>query len=145
MEPISAISGGISIVKEGINAFNYVLGLKNGKVISALFDANGTRKYGNKKVIVEKINTGSDVVWWYKVKEINDYVFVRFPVIDSVVEEIAGQENGESNPGTIYWRWVSKARSGTIVDGSSDPVNITVDFIIVGYQPKALIDHFKNV
>lgn len=83
-------------------------------------------------------------VWWFSVKESPGYSFVRIPLIQSGVYELLGMIEGEANPDARYWRWVAQVRQGVIIGGGTEPPNAKVDFIIVGYRPRALIKHFSS-
>jgi hypothetical protein len=113
-------------------------------VISALFAADGTRLDGTDLISVERHTVkGRDDVWWYSVHEVPEYTFVRFPVIESCLEELPGTVVGERNPDARYWRWIATLPRNVIV-GSGDAPNIKVHFIVVGYKPKALLKHFST-
>ena len=83
-------------------------------------------------------------MWWFSVKDLADYTFVRLPVIESCTHELVGCVGGDKNPDPRYWRWVAQERQGVIVGGQSSPPNVKVDFMVVGYRPKALIKHFTT-
>ena len=144
IDPISAISGGMSIAKGSYDFLNFVRGIKDTDVIAALFDQDGRLTDGNEKIDVEKILTDRVDIWWYKVKEVPGYVFDRIPLTASCVQEMAGCIQGEANPRADYWRWYAPERQGVIIDGSSRPTNIKVSFIVVGYKPKALLKYFTS-
>ncbi len=133
----------IGVGRSAYQALNFIRGLKDSSVISAMFRWDGTRLEGNDKIVVELHKQDPDSVWYYSVEDVPDYIFVRVPVIESGIEELLGQIPEATNPTTQFWRWVQAARSGTIV-GSGDPANVQVDFIIIGYRPKALLDHFTS-
>ena len=77
-------------------------------------------------------------------KPIPDYTFVRIPVAGSGLQELLGHVAGESDPDYRYWRWVALPKPNVIVGGNYDPPNAKVDFMIVGYKPKAVIKHFSS-
>ena len=87
--------------------------------------------------------TERNEIFWFSVEPIQDYIFIRFPLNANGCEEIIGIKSGEELPDPAYWRWVQAARSGTIVDGSHAPPNAKVDFVVVGYKPKAIINHLN--
>lgn len=145
IEPISAVSGGLSILQGVIQFAGYVRNIADTGVISAYFQWDGTRAEGNEKIFVERHpSDSSDAVWWFSVTEVPEYTFIRMPVIESCAHELVGQVSGEENPNARYWRWVAPVKQGTIRDGKYDPPNLKVDFIVVGYRPKALIKHFTS-
>lgn len=113
-------------------------------VVSALFAFDGTRIDGSEVISVEKHKVeGRDDVWWYSVQDVPEYTFVRFPVIESCLEELPGTVVGEKNPDARYWRWIGTLPRNVIVGGGEAP-NIKANFIVVGYKPKALLKHFST-
>ena len=143
VDPISAISGGMSIAKGTYDFLNFVRGIKGTDVIAALFDAEGRRTDGNDKIEVVKLDGERADIWWYCVKEVPGYVFDRVPLTASCVQEMPARLTNEQNPRADYWRWYAMERIGTLVDGTSPP-NIKVSFIVVGYKPKALLNYFTS-
>jgi len=144
VEPISAITGGISIARGAIEALSAIRKISGADVISALFEWDGARVEGSDLVKIEKHPTeGRDDVWWYSVEDVPDYTFVRFPVIESSLEELSGTIAGEKNPDARYWRWIATLRRGVLVGGGDAP-NIKVRFIVIGYKPKALLKYFST-
>ena len=75
---------------------------------------------------------------------LEDYAFMRIPVVDSGVHELLGLVAGEENPNADYWRWIATTRPGVIVGGQKDTPNAKVDFVVVGYRPKAIAKHFSS-
>ena len=78
-------------------------------------------------------------VWWYSA------AFERLPVTDSGVVEILDRPD-DRNPDARFWRWIANQAPG-VVRGSVGPgpafdPNANVDFVVVGYSPKALVEHF---
>ena len=143
VEPISMVTGGLSIAKGALELANFVKGIADSSVISAYFDWSGDRIEGSDKIEVKRHSMeGREDVWWFSVKEESDFTFVRFPVIESCLQELAGTVNGEDNPDSRYWRWIAQARQGVIL-GGGDPPNIKVNFMVLGYRSKALIEHFS--
>ena len=144
-ELISSISSGISIASGIWQSLGYIRGIAGAQTISALFRYDGTRIHGSEKVVIDRLydQQRSDL-WWYSVRPVADYVFVRVPIAQSGIDERIGQIEGEQLPDTLYWRWVAKPKSGVIVDGREEPPNVKTDFIVVGYKPKAVIEHFSS-
>ncbi len=99
---------------------------------------------GDDKISVELHRGNDDAVWWYSVAELAEYTFLRMPVIESCAHELAGLVEGDRNPDARYWRWVAPVQPGVIVGGGVPPPNLKVDFIVVGYRPKALIKAFTS-
>jgi len=113
VDPISAISGGMSIAKGSYDFLNFIRGIKDTDVIAALFDEEGNRTDGSNKIEVEKLPSGNRPdIWWYSVNEIPGYVFDRIPLTASCVMEEAGCITGEQNPQRTFpncsWLWQIK-------------------------------------
>lgn len=144
-DPISTVSGGISVAQGIFNFLGYIKGIANSDVISAYFNRDGTRTQGSEKIEIERhTDEKSSEVWWYSVKPLTDYTFVRIPVVASGIQEMLGRISGESNPDSRYWRWVALPKPNVIIGGNYTPPNAKVDFIIVGYKAKAIIKHFSQ-
>lgn len=141
---MSDVASGLSIGKDIFQFFGFLNSVAGADVISAYFRFDSTRIYGSERIVVQLNTTEIPEVFWLNVEPIDDYVFVRFPINDSGCEEIIGTVVGEKFADPNYWRWVQKARSGTIVGGGSNPANSKVDFVIVGYRPKAIIDSMRS-
>jgi hypothetical protein len=143
MVDISTVSSGLAIGQNVLRFLNFVRRIKDANVISALFDPDGSKKLGDKRVKVIVHTEGQEAgTWWYEVEAFGDYSFVRFPVIESGITEVIGAENEALNPDARYWRWVSLGLPGRIY-GSAAP-NARVDFVVVGYRPAALVKHFST-
>jgi hypothetical protein len=143
MDPIT-ISTGIGIGKNVLQFAEWLRGMSDTSVISAFFDNRGNRKEGSNKIEVEKNSQeSSGDVWWYSVRPVDDYVFIRFPIIESGVYEIIGTIVGEKNADAKYWRYVAEPLRGRIYGGGEES-NAKVDFIVIGYKPKAVIKHFSK-
>jgi hypothetical protein len=137
-------ASGVSLTKDTFQFLNFLKGIVGSDVISAYFRYDATKVEGSSKIEVELIKTETDEVFWFTVTPIEDYIFIRFPLNDSGCEERIGTVKDEILPNPNYWRWVQAARSGTIVDGSHEPANAKVDFVVVGYKPKAIIKHLSS-
>ncbi len=137
------ISGAVGLTKDIFGFLSWIKTVVGSDVISAYFRFDGTRVSGSKRVEIEMHKNGSPRIFWLSVKELKDYVFVRFPINDSGCDEIIGMIEGQY-PDPRYWRWVASPRQGVIVDGGHEPDNAKVDFIIVGYRPSAIIRHLQN-
>ncbi len=137
--PLSAIAIG----KNALEFLGFIKNLTDSNVISAYFNWDGSLIEGNNKIEIIKINdqTNKDV-WWFQVKELKDYVFVRIPVVSSCLQEIPGQYVGE-NPNADMWRWIPMIEERAIL-ATDHAGNIKVNFVIVGYRPKALVKHFSS-
>ncbi len=141
-DPFSMSSGAISTVQGIWQFLSFIRTVTDSGVIAAYFGWDGTHLEGSEKIVVEKINdTSNSDQWWYFVKEELDYVYVRYPVVESCAHELVGQEVGHSNPNARFWRWVAPVEPGAIVGGNRP--NLEVNFVVVGYRPKALVAHFR--
>lgn len=123
----------------------FIKHVKGSGMLSAQFDGLGNFEQGDESITLEVVPGARHDIWYFNVKELQDYTFIRFPLNPSPSEEICGQINGEQNPQANFWRWAQRARSGTIVDGGTDPSNLLVSFIVVGYKPKALLAEFGKL
>ena len=138
----SFISGGLGVAERGWALLEYLRSVVGADVISAFFKYDGTRVEGSEKLEIEMHTTeDKPYVWWYSVKPIEDYAFVREPVTPSCAHEIVGQVEGEALPDSRFWRWIAPVLPGRIY-GGDDPPNLKVDFMVFGYRPKALLKHF---
>ena len=151
-DPLTVIGTTFSLagnVLQGLRGLDFVRGLVGANVISAYFRHDGTRIEGDEKINVERIPSESGNVLWFHVKQIDDYAFVRFPLSGSGIEELLATTNDDESedeplPDAMYWRWVARARTGTIVGGQDDPPSVRVDFVVIGYRPKAILKHFST-
>ena len=109
-------------------------------VISTHFKWDCTRIEGSDRIRVEKHrpDPAKPEVWYYEVQGLDDYTFLRFPVIQSGVRELLGRQVSSKNAEARFWRWVPEVVPGVIY-GAHEPANALVDFIVIGYRPKALI------
>ena len=144
-EAVAAYSAGKSIFE----TFRHIRGIAGAGVISAYFNWKGERIEGDSSVEVEvHPQRGKESVWWYSVKPVQDYVFDRMAVIQSGYDELLGtvvdDEDPEvgKNPDSRYWRWVARPMTGVIVGGTA--TNAKIDFVVVGYKPKALLRYFSQ-
>jgi len=106
------------------------------QTISALFDYDGILIEGDKRIIVEKIFVeDSKDKWFYRIKPLEDYVFIYMPLIPSVQVD-NGTVREEANPDANFFRFVGNIFSSVISGGNP---NIKVNFLIMGYKPKDLL------
>lgn len=113
-------------------------GVAGAGVIAAHFKWDGTRIDGSNRIkIVKHREEEYPDRFWYEVEALDDYTFLRFPVIESAAHELIGTVKGQRNPDARYWRWVAPIPPGAIAGGERP--NLMVDFVIVGYRPKALL------
>lgn len=143
MNDISTVSSVIGLTKSVYQALDFLRGVADSGVIAAYFRYDCTRVYGSDRIEIEMHpDEERNTVWWYSVKSLEDYVFIRVPVVESCAYELAGQEKDKPLPDAKFWRWVAPALPGRIYGGT--PVNIMVDFLVFGYRPKALIKYFST-
>jgi hypothetical protein len=143
MIDISSISSGINIAKSAYQALDFIREIAGASVISAYFRYDGTRVEGSEKIEIElHPDEKNKAIWWYSVKPVEEYVFIRVPVIESCAHELVGTVAGEPMPDAKFWRWVAPVLPGRIYGG--DASNLKVDFLVFGYKPKSLIKHFSS-
>lgn len=110
-------------------------------VKSAIFSSEGVRIEGDELIEVEKIPSSSNPrIWFYRVKEVNDYEFVYMPVIPSLSIDY-GQLYDQQNPNSNIFRFVGNSMS-TFTSGGLP--NVTANFIVFGYKPKDLLSTREN-
>ena len=138
------ITGGISFGKDIFQFLQFLKGIVGTDIISAYFRYDATKVEGDSDIEVELHKSENDEVFWFNVKPKDAYVFVRFPLNSAGCEEEIGTLSENPLPNPNYWRWVQSARSGTIVGGNSSNLNAQVDFVVVGYKPKAVIKYLTS-
>lgn len=144
-DPLTIATEGVSLAQGILQFLAYVKSISGSEVLSTYFAHDGTHIEGSRKIEIEKHPTeGRDDVWWFSVREVPDYTFVRIPVNFSGIHELLGVISGERNPDARYWRWVAQQRQGVVVDGQYQPPNAKVNFIVVGYRPRSLIKNFSS-
>ena len=124
-------------------------GYKKRQIISALFDWEAKRIEGDQRLEVEihyaygKPKAGSDR-WWYSVKPIEDYQFVRLPVnpggVSEAVDKAEGQDlmsRGQQSTDARYFRYVH-------ANPLQEWVNVRVNFMVFAYKPSDLLDLKKE-
>ncbi len=148
MEELQLVQYGLSGAVKILQLVAEVKKLTGSKPIAALFEWNGSelkKLHGSDEIRIETYpDEKAAHVTWFSVKEKDDYTFLRFPVIESSIQELLGTEAGEDNPDTRYWRWVARPQEGVIVGGNYDPPNIKMQFVVIGYKPKELIDSVSS-
>ena len=139
-DPISAVSGALAIGQGAYRIGEFFQGVLRPNVIGALFRWDGQHVEGDDRIAVHQhSDPDRDDVWWFEVQAVDGFEFVRFPVISSCAQELVGRRDKESNADARVWRWIPPVPPGVIIGGGSEPANLKVDFVIVGYSPKALI------
>lgn len=134
---------GASSPKDIFGFLTYLKSIIGAEVIAAYFKWDSTHISGSKEIKVETHKAEKDSIFWLFVQPMRDYIFIRFPLNGNGCEEIIGTVKDAVYSDPSYWRWVQNARSGTIVDGGSEPPNAKVDFVVVGYKPDAIIKHLS--
>ena len=121
----------------------FLRGVAGANIIAAQFKWDGTKVEGSDKIVIHKHREeGHPEKFWYEVEALDDYTFLRFPVVESCAHELVGTVKGQTNPDARYWRWVAPVPPGAIVGGEHP--NLMVDFVIVGYRSKALLKYFTG-
>ena len=113
---------------------------KEYKVISAMFKWDGTRVCGNEKIEVVLNyfkDAPKDEAWFYSVKPLEDYVFLRIPVNPGAVVESPVKVDGKT-PDADFFRYI-KAPDGFIRNVGHWP-NVKTNFMLIGYKPKDLLN-----
>ncbi|MHB8576843.1 MAG: hypothetical protein ACYDCQ_16105 [Dehalococcoidia bacterium] len=145
VDPVSAVSGGVTLTQGVVQFLGYLRRVRDTGIISALFDGQGNRTAGSDKIAVAVYpHSGAKNAWWFEVKRIDEYSFVRIPLIESGIAEQIGLVSGAPNLDARYWRWIAQTQQGKIISGDTISVNALVDFLIVGYRPAALLKHFSS-
>ena len=121
----------------------FVRSVAGADVVAAHFKWDGTMVEGSNKIAIRKhYEEEHPDRFWLEVEAFEDYTFVRFPVVQNGAHELIGMVKGQTNPDARYWRWVAPVPPGAIVGGERP--NLMVDFVVVGYRPKALIKYFTG-
>ncbi|HSW37610.1 MAG TPA: hypothetical protein VLG37_04565 [Candidatus Saccharimonadales bacterium] len=107
--------------------------------LSALFNAEGDKIEGSQELELEILQVkGTPEVWFYKVKPLPDYVFMTMPVVSCYTDY--GTELGRQNPTSDFFRFVANPLSNF----TSKPVgNLKVNFSVIAYKPKQLLDKLE--
>ena len=144
---LSTISGGVSLGKNLFEFLGQIKSIVGADVVSAYFKFDCTRVAGSEKIVVElqkPEDTDNVAVWFYYVKPVEDYVFIRYPIVESCAHELVATIVGEKQPNAEIWRWIAPVLPGRIYGGGEQPPNLRVDFLVFGYKPKALIKFFSG-
>lgn len=107
------------------------------KIISALFAWDCKRIYGDEKIEIEKHNL-EDNIWFYSVKDLEDYIFIRIPTNAGGVIESLGTPSGDKNKDSKYFRYIA-VPDGHIY-GAKEFSNVKVSFMVIGYKPKDFLN-----
>jgi hypothetical protein len=141
---VSTVSSAMAIAQGVVRFLDVVKGIKDADVISALFGSDGERKHGDERIEVVVHQDPRPGTWWNEVAPRDDYSFVRFPVIESRMFEVIGMNEEADNPDARYWRWIAQPLPGRLYGGESPSPSGLVDFVVVGYRPKALVEYFSS-
>ena len=137
---------GVSSLLSGLQLMAEVKKLTGSEPIVSLFDWNGSEiklVHGDEQIEIETSLEGQVAgVTWFFVKEKDDYTYLRFPVIESPVQELLATLKGEDSPDTRYWRSTARPQQGAIVSG--DFPTVKLQFVVIGYKPKELIDSIAS-
>src|SRR5260370_31675148 len=114
-DQISAVSGGMSIAKGTYDFLNFVRGVAGSDIIAALFDEEGKRIDGSNRIEVERLPGERPDIWWYRVKEVPNYVFDRIHLTASCVQEMPDKLSNETNPRADILCYYCIERSSTCV------------------------------
>ncbi len=140
MPDLQTIAAGGFLLQKTLELCRYIREQLQQDVVSAYFDWDGALISGDDVIRVEKHpQEGADDVWWFTVTEYKNYAFIRAPITETGVMEMLGQRKGEANPDAQYWRWVANRTQGVIYGGQDVQANAKVRFIVIGYEPEALI------
>lgn len=140
---LSEIQGAAGLTKDFFGFLNWVKDIAGSDIISAYFRYDGNKVSGSDLIEVEAHKFESDNNFFLNIREVQDYVFVRFPINDAGCYEQIAQQNKEY-PDPKYWRWVPSPRRGIVVDYDFIPLNAKVDFIVIGYRPNAIIQQYQS-
>ncbi len=142
---VSTIADGFALGKSVFDLLRYMRTAAGADVISAYFGQDGTRLEGSELIEIEREWPNDDKespVFYFRVTPRLDYVFLRYPVIESCAHELVGTITGEKQPTAEYWRWIAPVLPGRIYNGDNPP-NLKVSFLVFGYKPMALIQQFS--
>ena len=143
---VSTIADGFALGKGLFDLLRQLQSTAGADVISGYFSHDGTLLEGSPLIEIERHPASDDStgsVVFFRVKPVEQYIFLRYPVVESCAHEIVGQVSGESMPTAEYWRWVAPVLPGRIYGGSQPP-NLKVPFLVFGYKPKALLKQFST-
>jgi hypothetical protein len=145
MPDISTIADGVALGKSVFDLLRYLSSTDGADVIAAYFDELAQRVEGSEEIEIEVEYPNEEKngpVFFFRVKPVRGYVFIRYPAIESCAHELVGTLAGQSQPTAEYWRWVAPVLPGRIY-GGHEPPNMKVPFLVFGYKPRALIRQFS--
>lgn len=141
---IQEIAAGASLTKDFFQFLNFLRGVVGADIISSYHRYDGAKVEGAKQIEIELSTTENAEVFYFNVKPLDDYIFVRFPLNSAGCEEEIATVKDQVLPDPNIWRWMQSARSGILIDGRYRAPNAKVDFVVVGYRPKALIKYLAS-
>lgn len=126
------------MISDAIALYELLRGIRlEHRVLSALFDADGSRVEGDDELSVRVHQGAGDTnKWWYETCGPTGYEFVRIPVNVGGVVESLGQAQGQGSRDSKYFRYVA-APDGRV---HGDLVNVRVNFMVFAYRPKDLLN-----
>ncbi len=125
------------MISDAITMYEFVTkNLEDRAILTAYFKWDGTRISGNERITVEKVDSEKGS-WFYKINDVEDFVFLRIPTHMSAVIEIVGMIAGETAKDSNYFRYVG-VPTGQIFGGVLP--NVKVDFMVFGYKPNDLLN-----
>ena len=105
LDDIGLVTSGVSLVQQVLALGKFAKKISGTDVISAHFDSAGQRISGDDKIEIDRQFVGDgEAIWFFIVKEIPGYTFIRAPVLESVAVELCGVINDEKNQDARAWR-----------------------------------------
>jgi hypothetical protein len=141
VDPLATASESLGLARSLWGFLEYLRTVRGADVIAAYFDEDANRLHGSDHIQVVRHPDDRADVWWFEASGPDDYVFIRYPLVESAAHELVGQVAGSANPTARFWRWVAPTPPGAIAGGPW--INVLVPFVVVGYRPKALVAHFS--
>ncbi len=143
LDDISFAGSGASLMQQVYKLGLFLKDIPGADVVAAHFDWDSEAVSGSDEIMVQRhLNHDDPSIWFYSVDEIPGYTFVRAPLIESVSVELLATMKGERAPDVRYWRWVAPRSTETA--GQSDPPNLKIGFIVIGYRTEAMITQLTS-
>ena len=121
MEELSLVGTGFTVAQGILQFLGYIKSIASSDVISGYFNWNGEQIEGNENIVIERHPGEDPAAWFFSVKPIQDYTFVRIPVTPSGIRELLGKPVEDSNFDSRYWRWVALPKPNVLVGGNYTP------------------------
>lgn len=131
IEALGAASAAISV---GSSAWAWIKGLRDllgdKAIIAALFAGDGNRVEGDARIAVMKIPDGSGKPdrWWFRFVEVVGYLFVALPVDPGIITAYGRQGDA------LIFQFKEARMAAYDIASHPGP------FLVIGYQPKALVE-----